>query len=196
MDTRREVLKKMFFGATVSALPVGAVVAGAATASANAAPGAIDMGWLEAALKEHPEARKWMASLGNMPTAPAPWELIAPLNEGKEIGLGWYVAGLSPVQLGASILTLRHNKGHQAYIHISRNDGQPVGLTHSNLFDLVVMNGGDGDQPSDENLGRVVVTIGNVISKNESAGNYRELAEKMLSHSDRTTMFGPESLLS
>ena len=195
MDTRREVLKKMFFGATVTALPVGAVVAGAAAASANTAPGSIDMNWLEAALQEHPEARKWMASLGNTPTAPAPWELVAPLKEGSLIGLGWHVAALSPVQLGAAILTLRHDKGHQAYIHISRNDGSPVGITHTQHFDLVVMNGGDGDQPSDENLGRVVVTIGNAMTKNESGGNHQELAEKMLSHSDRTTMFGPESLL-
>ena len=41
------------------------------------------------------------------------------------------------------------------------------GLAHSELFDLLLMDGGDGNQPTNESLGRVLKDIERRIRKNE-----------------------------
>lgn len=197
MDTRRDVLKKLLFGA--SALPLGTV---AATATAKGLTAAAEPGvtqqleWLEKAIEANPEAKALLSKLATMESAPAPWEMLTPLSEGSELALGWSVKSLSGIQLGGAILTLQHKRGYEASIHLCKNDGTPRGITHTRHFDVFVMNGGDGDTASEEELGRVVVTLGEVIRQNESKKpELAKVAGAMLPHGDRVDMFGPESLL-
>ena len=194
MDSRRDVLKKLVFGAT--ALPLGAS-ATASALTANQQPAAVNVEWLEKTLAQNPEARQWLSKLAAMESAPAPWDMVSPLVAGSELALGWFVSDLSPVQLGGAVLTLEHKRGFHAQVHICRHTGSPKGITHSKHFDLFVMNGGDGERPSEEELGRVVLTIGEVIRQNESKRpELTTVADSMLTHDERLDLFGPESLLS
>lgn len=197
MDTRRDVLKKLIIGAT--ALPLGTVAVTAtakslATATAETKP--FNVEWLEETLSQNPEARQWLSKLAALESGPAPWEIVAPLEQGSELALGWYIAALSGVQLGGAVLTLKHTRGFEAHVHICKNEGAPQGITHSNLFDIFMMNGGDGELASEEELGRVVLTLGEVIRQNESKRpELKNVAKTFLSHSERIDLFGPESLL-
>jgi hypothetical protein len=193
MNSRRDVLKKMLFGAAASALPVKIA---AAQGFSNGSE-AIDAEALEKALSEHPQARQWVARMASLETSPAPWDLIAPLEAGADIALGWSIENLSEVTLGAAILTLKHAQGHTAHVHISSHSGAPVGMTSTQHFDIVLMNGADGNTPSAEPVGRVVLSIADLIRRNESANaQLVRVADDMLSHEDRTRLFGPEALLS
>lgn len=198
MNTRRDVLKKLIFGAT--ALPLGTAAAGAAAKGLGAGetqPKAFDnMEWLEETLAQNPEARQWLSKLAALESGPAPWDIIAPLEAGSELALGWSIKDLSAVQLGGAVLTLVHKRGFEAQVHFCKNGGSPRGITHSNLFDVFVMNGGDGEKVSEEELGRVVLTLGEVIRQNETKRpQLKKVAATMLSHEERVDLFGPESLL-
>jgi hypothetical protein len=192
MDSRRDVLKKMLFGAAATALPLKVAMAQGFTNGSDA----IDPEALEKALSEQPLARQWMARMASTETAPAPWDLIAPLQAGVEIALGWSIESLSEVTLGAAILTLKHTQGHTAHVHISSHAGNPIGMANTRHFDIVLMNGADGNAPSAEPIGRVVLTIADLIRRNENQNTQlRRVADDMLSHEDRTRLFGPEALL-
>ena len=198
MDTRRDVLKKLIFGAT--ALPLGAAAAAASanTVSKGALAGetTVNTQWLEETLANNPEARQWLSKLAAMESGPAPWDVFSPLQEGSELALGWKIKALSPIQLGGAVLTLIHKRGFEAQVHLCKNNGEPRGITHTSHFDIFVMNGGDGDTVSEEELGRVVLTLGEVIRQNESKRpELNKLVAGMLSHEERVDMFGPESLL-
>ena len=197
MDTRRDVLKKLIFGAT--ALPLGAAAAAASAESLTSSTSAemnVNTQWLEETLANNPEARQWLSKLAAMESGPAPWDIFSPLQEGSELALGWSIKSLSPIQLGGSVLTLVHKRGFEAQVHLCKNNGEPRGITHTTHFDIFVMNGGDGDRVSEEELGRVVLTLGEAIRQNESKRpELKKLVTGMLAHEERVDMFGPESLL-
>ena len=198
MDTRRDVLKKLLFGAT--ALPVGAVAATAAAKGITtpaAEPTLPSMEWLEQALANNPEARQFLTKLAATESGPAPWHLFAPLEAGSELALGWKIKDLSPVQLGGAVMTLEHKRGYETKVHFCKKSEEPKGITHTSHFDVFLMNGGDGDTASEEELGRVVLTLGAVVRQNEDRKpELQKLASSMLSHDERVDLFGPESLLS
>ena len=85
--------------------------------------------------------------------APQPWELLHPLAMGSTVAHGWRVAGLSGVVDGSCVLTLQNERGRAHRVHLCRNDGRPQGLVYTKRFDLVVMNGGEGDLPTEESFG-------------------------------------------
>lgn len=172
MDSRRGMLKKLLFGtATAAAVP------GSAFAAANAVgQGARALG-LE------------------LPTGPAPWWLIHPVSLGSDLGFGWTVSGLSSVDKGAAVLSLAHRSGAQAQVHLCAHRGSPRGVAHSQLVDLVLMDGGSGSFRTDERLGRVVLGLADRIRRNEldPRGDLSPLA-RMMAHDDRVDVFGPENL--
>ena len=57
-----------------------------------------------------------------------------------------------------------------ARVHICARGGQGAGLTHSHLLDFVLMDGGDGDKRTQENLGRVIMGLAKRVAKNELEG--------------------------
>lgn len=172
MDSRRSVLKKMLAG----------------TAAAAAVPGSASAAF-------HSTAGAAIASELQLPTGPAPWWLFAPVGLGTPLKYGWYVADLSSVERGASVLTLAHASGRRARVHLCAHNGRPQGLTHTGLVDLVLMDGGSGSFRTDERLGRVILGLAERIRRNETdpRGDLSPIA-RMMTHTDRLDAFGPESL--
>lgn len=115
---------------------------------------------------------------------PPPWELIAPLAKRSEVANGWQVADLSGAIDGSYVLTLKNGRGRSHRIHICANDGAPQGLVHTRHFDLLVMNGGQGDLPTEEGFAQAVAAVGKVLARND-AGK----ATALLPHIERLRRF-------
>jgi hypothetical protein len=115
---------------------------------------------------------------------------------GSPLKFGWYVADLSSVERGASVLTLSHSNGSRAQIHMCAHNGRPQGMTHTKLIDFVLMDGGSGSFQTDEKLGRVILGLAEAVRRNEldPQGDLWPLA-KMMTHGDRVDSFGAESLV-
>ena len=100
--------------------------------------------------------------------APAPWALVAPYGAGAALAHGWHLAALTAVQDGSAVATLQNARGHAHRVHLCGNDGTPQGLVATRRVDLVVMNQGYGDLPTDEHLGKAVATLAQAIAANEA----------------------------
>jgi hypothetical protein len=124
-------------------------------------------------------------------SAPQPWELLHPLAVGSRLPNGWTVAGLSGVVDGSSVLTLRNEKGRAHRVHLCRNDGSPRGLVYTRRIDLVVMNGGEGDMPTDEGFAQAVAEVAHVLAANEA--RHETVITAMLSQGERQRLFSGES---
>lgn len=172
MHSRRDLIKNIGIGAAAAA-------AGAGT---SAVARAAHQGTLEA-----------FAAGGT--TRSAPWWLLSPIEQGSTIGRGWTVEALSRVERGAAVLELRHRGGEQARVHLCAHAGAPKGLASTVLFDLVLMDGGQGDQPTPEGLGRALLGVAARIRHNEMSGQTDlESISRMLTHAERVALYGPESL--
>jgi hypothetical protein len=125
-------------------------------------------------------------------SAPPPWELLHPLTLGQEVGHGWRVEGLTGVTDGVSVLTLRNARGRTHRVHLCRNDGRPQGLIYTKRFDLVVMNGGAGDLPTEEGLAQAVAKVARVLRANERNLRQASVVAGLLPHAERVRRFaGP-----
>lgn len=118
---------------------------------------------------------------------PAPWGLLRPLTLGAEVAHGWRVAGLTEVSDGSCVLTLQNERGRTHRVHLCRNDGRPQGLVYTDHLDLVVMNGGQGDLPTDEGLAQAVAEVAHVLAANES--RQQPVVVALLPHAERLRMF-------
>ncbi len=165
MQSRRDILKMM--GLTAGALGVG----GAAAATSLAA----------------------FADASNQSGAPL-W-LFGGLQLGASLGLGWSLSAVSPVRMGASVLDLVHRDGSVARVHLCAREGRPKGLAHTALFDLVLMDGAQGDRATDERLGRALLNLASRIKQNELSAGASDELRGLLSHLDRVERFGPEALV-
>lgn len=128
-----------------------------------------------------------------------PWWLLQPYLPGVEVGLGWTVGGLSEPHRGAYVLQLHHADGAGARVHVCFHQGQPKGIGHTQHLDLILMDGGDGDAPTRESLGRVIRQLAVAIRENEASalregGERAEQLAALLTHSERVERFGPETL--
>ncbi|MCK6502842.1 hypothetical protein L6R53_05495 [Myxococcota bacterium] len=181
MDSRRKVLQQIGLGTAVATVVVGTAAVGSSLPPAPGGAEASDAG---------------RSSAPPSPQAGAgPWWLLAPLTRGSHVGAGWFVAHLGAVERGASVLTLQHRDGAVGRVHLCHRRGSPRGVAHTELLDLVLMDGGQGDKPTDESLGRVVMGLAAHIRSNElsSQGDLGELA-RMEPHDERLLAYGPESL--
>lgn len=179
MESRRKVLQQIGLGTAAVTIAAGSAAA-AHKASRVAAPG---VGSQASAAAQPPEA------------GAGPWWLLAPLGRGAHLGEGWFLAHLGAVERGASVLTLQHRDGAIGRVHLCHHQGAPKGLAHTELLDLVLMDGGRGDKPTDESLGRVLMGLAAQIRGNELSGQ-GDLAElaRMQPHDERLLTYGPESL--
>lgn len=121
-------------------------------------------------------------------TAPPPWELLQPLSLGAAVAQGWQLSDLSGPAAGACVVTLQNERGRVQRVHICRNDGRPRGLVHTARFDLVVMNGGQGDLGTEEHLAQAVAAVSHVLAANEDSAN-ADLMAALLPHSERLQQF-------
>jgi len=92
------------------------------------------------------------------------------------------------VRDGACVVTLQNARGRARRIHLCRNDGTPQGIVYTRRVDLVVMNEGDGDLPTEEPLAQAVAELAHVVAANEGAASDR-LFTDLLPHADRVQRF-------
>jgi hypothetical protein len=120
--------------------------------------------------------------------SPPPWRLLTPLAAGSVISHGWRVGALSPVQDGSCVVTLENERGRAHRVHLCRNDGTPQGIAHTRRLDLVMMNAGHGDLPTEESLAQAVAALAHVVAANEGEMPGRVLTE-LLPHAERVRRF-------
>jgi len=128
-------------------------------------------------------------------SAPAPWELLHPLAMGAAVTRDWRVAGLTGAVSGSCVLTLENARGRTHRIHICRNDGRPQGLVYTKRFDLLVMNGGEGDLPTEEGLAQAVAEVAHVLAGNEHAQQHEPVLAGLLPHAERVERFASAARL-
>ena len=190
MLSRRELIEKAAVGATA------ALTLGAAARTAVASTRAFRAATTDAADGRDgrsavpPAADHAVASSAecDAKTSPPPWHLLTPLAAGSVIAHGWRVGDLGPVQDGSCVVTLRGERGRAHRVHLCRNDGTPEGIVHTRRLDLVMMNAGHGDLPTEESLAQAVAALAHVVATNEGTMPDRALAE-ILPHAERVRRF-------
>ncbi len=120
---------------------------------------------------------------------PPPWALLRPLRKGSAVAHRWRVADLSAVVDGACVLTLRNPRGREHRIHLCRNDGDPQGLVYTDRLDLMVMNGGQGELPTEEGLAQAVAKVAHVLAANEGGRRQERMMVTLLTHAERVRQF-------
>jgi len=128
-------------------------------------------------------------------SAPAPWKLLAPLREGSAVTPQWRVKSLSEIVDGAAVLTLENAAGRSHRVHLCRNDGRPQGLVYTDKLDMVVMNGGRGDLPTEEGFGQAVAEVAHVLASNEKSRGHAKLVVSMLPQAERAERFADTARL-
>jgi len=188
MLSRRAFVGKLAAGAAV-ACAAGISRAEAVSARGNAPTGS---GNGDSPLESMPQAAA-TKQRANEASSPPPWEVLRPLAMGSVVAHGWRVAELSGVADGSCVLTLRNQRGRTHRVHLCRNDGHPQGLVYTNRFDLVVMNGGRGDLPTEESLAQAVAEVAHVIAANEREQELVTTA--LLPHAERVNLFAAAAKL-
>jgi len=117
-----------------------------------------------------------------------PWELVAPFGAGAAVAHGWHLVELTPVQHGSAVVTLQNERGRAHRIHLCRNDGSPQGLVYTRRVDLVVMNQGYGDLPTEEHFGQAVAALAHAVAANEATVADGVFAD-LLPHTERVQRF-------
>ena len=120
--------------------------------------------------------------------SPPPWDLLRPLVAGAVVAHGWRLVDLSPVRDGSCVVTLQNERERSHRVHLCRNDGTPQGLVYTRRVDLVVMNGGQGDLPTEEGLAQAVAALAHVVAANEPTTPDRVFAD-LLPHNERLQRF-------
>jgi len=203
MLSRRELVGKLAAGAAVAGVAkVGWANTAAARGMANGATAAVRSATLPLPAADQTRVPPGIAAAEG-PTAPVaamdagaaastapPWELVRPLVQGSRVAHGWRVAGLSSVADGSCVLTLQNGRGRTQRVHLCRNDGRPEGLVYTDRLDLVVMNGGQGDLPTDEGLAQAVAAVAHVVATNEREAQHHVVA--LLPQAERVRRFTGE----
>jgi len=204
MLSRRDLVGKLAAG-TAAVCAVGVARASLATTRPQAIigganPGQADSGRVSAAQPELADASAAAAeqecSQSIVDSAPPstlsaeqPWELLHPLAMGSAVAHGWRVAGLTGAVDGTCVLTLQNERGRSHRVHLCRNDGSPQGLVFTKQLDLVVMNGGEGDLPTEEGLAQAVAEVAHVLAANEGHRKQDAVMTSLLAHSERVQRF-------
>ncbi len=200
--SRRAFVGKLATGAAGAALAIAAT-----TGRADAVPrktggsatlpegGHVDLG--AEAIPPLAEAEREQATPETVVDAapPAPWQILEPLTVGALVASDWRVVDFQGAVDGACVLTLGNDRGRTNRVHVCRNDGQPRGLVYTSRFDLVVMNGGRGDLPTEEGFGLAVAEIAHTIAANETSSRGAEVASALLPQSDREQRFAATARL-
>ena len=198
--SRRALVGKLAAGAAVAcAATVGPAQAISAWKSAGTPAGSglgdEQLGLLPEAAAARADPMLETKPLAAEASATAPWELVSPLAMGSPVAQGWRVAGLTGVENGSCVLTLENRRGRAHRVHLCRNDGRPQGLVYTKQVDLVVMNGGQGDLPTDESLAQAVAEVAHVLALNEADRQQAPVMAAMLPHAERVHLFAEAARL-
>jgi len=180
MISRRDLIAKAAVGAA-AAMTVGGVVGTAVAATRPRADSTND-----AAKDDAKDDAK--APSPRTESSPPPWALVAPFAAGAEVAYGWRLVDVTPVRDGSAVATLENAQGRGHRVHLCRNDGSPQGIIFTPRIDLVVMNQGYGDLPTEEHFGQAVATLARAVAANE-ATMPQELFAALLPHQERVARF-------
>lgn len=122
-------------------------------------------------------------------SAPVPWDLVRPLALGSTVANGWHLAAMSGAVDGSCVVTLENARGRAHRVHLCRNDGRPQGLVYTKRFDLIVMNEGEGDLPTEESLAQAVAELAHVLAANENDRRHESVVTALLPQAERVRMF-------
>jgi hypothetical protein len=172
MLSRRDLIGKVAVGAA-AALAVGAVGTGVSAATRPLRDPADAPGDATDAAASDRDGQNAQAAVepqtdAAVSTAPPPWELLASFGAGSVVAHGWHLVDLTPVQHGSAVVTLQNERGRAHRVHLCRNDGSPQGLVHTQRVDLVVMNQGYGELPTEEHFGQAVAALAHAVAANEA----------------------------
>jgi hypothetical protein len=172
MLSRRTLIGKVALGAA-AAVAVGVARTGVAATTRPLRDGTSDLGAATDVpadeLGELVEPTALEPQIAAAESAePAPWALVAPLGAGSVVAHGWQLVDLTPVRDGSAVVTLQNARGHAHRIHLCRNDGSPQGLVYTRRVDLVVMNQGYGELPTEEHFGQAVAALAHAVAANEA----------------------------
>jgi hypothetical protein len=197
MLSRRDLIGKVAVGAA-AALAVGAVGTGAAAAtrplrdSTDASADPMDAAPADpteapTAEQERQHALEPAADIA-VNAGPPPWALVAPFGAGSVVAHGWHLVDLTSVQDGSAVVTLQNERGHAHRIHLCRNDGSPQGVVYTRRVDLVVMNQGYGELPTEEHFGQAVAALAHAVAANEATVAHGVFTD-LLPHAERVQRF-------
>lgn len=178
--------------AFVGKLAAGAAAVGAVTTIGSRAQGALTQAEASSAPPAAQPPRVSDAA-AHEESAP-PWALVAPLVAGATVHGDWQLSALSGVSAGSCVATLRHANGRTQRVHLCRNTGQPSGVVHTERFDLVVMNGGDGALATDEGLAQAVAALAHAVAGNE-AHAAEPVQTALLGHEERVARYADSARL-
>ena len=102
---------------------------------------------------------------------PAPWWLLAPFASGSAIG-SCQVASMTGAEEGVIGVRLERRDGEDFDVYICRRDdspGAPAPIASTEYYDFFLPNGGQGNTPTDEENGRVVLGIALLAERNEKS---------------------------
>ncbi len=169
MLSRRELIGKAAVGAA-AALAVGGVVGTAVAATRPLRDGTDDPGHPKDGSADNGVGLKVLETPPDASeiAAPPPWALVAPFTAGSVVAHGWRLVELGPVQAGSAVATLKNERGRAHRVHLCRNDGNPQGVVYTRRVDLVVMNEGYGDLPTEERFGQAVAALAHAVAANEA----------------------------
>lgn len=196
MLSRRELVGRLAAGAAV-AVAAGAGTAGVALARGHSPlPSMPEPGNTGSAPAPNgQEVTAAAADAGQAPPemtappAPPPWELLQPLERGAVVAHGWRLTDLTSVVNGACVVTLQNARGRAHRVHLCRNDGRPQGLVFTDSIDLVVMNGGQGEMPTDEGLAQAVAELAHVLAANEVDRRHMPVMTTLVPQRERERQF-------
>ena len=137
----------------------------------------------------------WALEASPEHASPAPWWLIAPFNRGTVLKNGWVIDDLAPIHSGASVLSMSGNG--RLRIHICLHDGSPKGFAHSDMFDLIVMDHGQGVKSVPEHLAPTLLLLADRIRDNEAVEvdeNQLGGISRLMTHSERVRAFGARQI--
>jgi hypothetical protein len=185
MLTRRDLIAKAAVGAA-AAVAVGAVRTGFAATRPLVDSDTV-LAMPDAANPDAPNAGAPQTDAA-VNAAPPPWQLMAPFAAGSPVAHGWRLVDVSPVRDGSAVVTLQNERGRSHRVHLCRNDGSPEGLVYTRRIDLVVMNQGYGELPTEEHFGQAVAQLAHAIAANEATVADGVFAE-LLPHGERVQRF-------
>lgn len=179
--------------AFVGKLAAGAAAAGAVGAIGSRAQAALSAEDASRAMPADAPARVTDAAAHE--ASAAPWALVAPLSAGAPLHGEWQLVALSGASAGSCVATLRNARGRQERIHLCRNTGAPSGVVHTERFDLVVMNGGDGAQATEEGLAQAVAALAHAVARNEGGYADATVLGELLGHEERVARYADSARL-
>ncbi len=190
MLSRRELVGKAAVGAA-AVLTAGAAARAAVGSTPQGAEAPVHTGLVDAATTEESQLAAGSPPVegGSLATleAPAPWEILQPLTVGSTVASGWTIAALTGAVNGSCVVTLENDRGRQNRVHICRNDGNPNGIVYTRDFDLLAMNGGKGDLPTEESFARAIAELAHVLAANEGSTT---VVASLMPHAERLSMCG------